>query len=82
MGKPRPGHFRPPGHGEARELAPREHQLALLIGEGLTNDEVAYEMGLTVRTVRQMATGVYHQLGLHTRGNPRVRLSLLLHGGE
>jgi DNA-binding NarL/FixJ family response regulator len=33
-------------------LTPREHQVALLVARGLSNKEVAHELGIADRTVK------------------------------
>lgn len=86
MGKPRPGHFykrsraKRTGAETVAELPPRKLELALNVGGGFNDKEIAGRMGLALASVRVMTAHLYARLGLQTWGNPRVRLALLAAG--
>jgi DNA-binding CsgD family transcriptional regulator len=55
-------------------LTAREHEVARLVARGLTNKEVARELGLTVGTVKLHVHNILQKLG------ERNRYALLLKG--
>ena len=48
-------------------LTPREHTVLRLIGEGLTNRQIADRMGLAEKTVKNYTTHLLAKLGLQRR---------------
>jgi DNA-binding NarL/FixJ family response regulator len=56
-------------------LSPRERAVALLIGGGLSNKEVARELGLSVGTVKIHVHNIFQKLGV------RSRHGLIVHHG-
>lgn len=48
-------------------LTPREHQVAAMLADGLTNQQIALRMGITTRTVANHLDRVKRKLGLSTR---------------
>jgi DNA-binding NarL/FixJ family response regulator len=48
-------------------LSPRQHEIALLIGRGLKNKEIAHELGLTEGTVKQHNHSIFMKLGTRRR---------------
>ncbi len=65
------------GAGPAQELGqltPREREIALLVGSGAANKEIASRIGVTERTVKAHLTAVFRKLGV----SDRLRLALLL----
>jgi DNA-binding NarL/FixJ family response regulator len=48
-------------------LTPREHQVALLVGRGLSNKEVACELGLSDGTVKLHMHKILEKLGVRNR---------------
>ncbi len=48
-------------------LTRREHEVAVLIGQGFTNRRIAEEIGITERTVEVHVSKVLHKLGLRSR---------------
>ena len=74
-----------PVPGEARttearrretELTPREREILVLIGEGLTNQEIADGLTLSLKTVETHRANVARKLGLRTRPE-LIRYALL-----
>lgn len=49
------------------ELAPQELQVALQVGRGLSNREIAQTLFLSPKTVEFHLTRIYRKLGLHAR---------------
>lgn len=60
----------------AVNFPPREHQVALWIGRGLTNKCIAWEMGVTERTVEAPLGNIFQK----TLANDRLELALLMKG--
>ena len=56
-------------------LSHREREVALMLGNGATHQEIADTLDITVRTVKAHATAIYQKLSL----KDRLALSLLLH---
>jgi two-component system response regulator DevR len=52
---------------DLRSLRPRERQILLCVGEGLTNRQVAERMGLTERVVKNHVSRLMTDLGLERR---------------
>ena len=50
-----------------RELAPRELEVARLAGRGVSNREIADELGISVRTVETYLYRVFYKLGVDSR---------------
>lgn len=46
------------------DLTPRLRETLMLIAEGMTNREIADEMGIAEQTVKHYARHIYHVLGL------------------
>lgn len=49
------------------ELSPRQQQVLERMANGMTNNEIAEELGVTERTVKAYAAEVYKKLGVHNR---------------
>lgn len=56
-------------------LSIREREVAVLIGDGATHQEIADALDITVRTVKAHATAIYQKLNV----KDRLALSILLH---
>ncbi|WP_294918969.1 LuxR C-terminal-related transcriptional regulator [Sulfuricurvum sp. PD_MW2] len=56
-------------------LSQREREVALLLGEGQTHQEISNILNITIRTVKAHATAIYQKLSV----KDRLALSLLLH---
>jgi DNA-binding NarL/FixJ family response regulator len=52
---------------EETNLTPREHELLKFIAQGLTNQEIAIEMALTVNTVEWYSKKIYRKLHVRNR---------------
>ncbi len=77
-------YFRRVGSGEERstydELTAREREVLQLIGEGLTNQEIADRLGVSPHTVQTHRVNIMNKLGLHNRAqlvSYAARLGLL-----
>jgi DNA-binding NarL/FixJ family response regulator len=57
-------------------LSAREREIALLVGSGASNKEVASAAGVTERTVKAHLTAIFRKLGVPDR----IRLALLVSG--
>lgn len=57
------------------ELSKREREVAVMLGDGATHQEIADTLNITVRTVKAHATAIYQKLDV----KDRLALSLLLH---
>ena len=49
------------------KLTPRERQVLEMLADGLASKEVAYELGLSLETVRSYTKRLYRELGAHNR---------------
>ena len=49
------------------ELTPRERDVVRLLAGGLSNSEIALELGVSYATVRNHLTSVYDKAGLRSR---------------
>ncbi|MER6099711.1 response regulator transcription factor [Streptomyces sp. NPDC001728] len=61
--------------GRLAELAEREREVAVAVGRGLANAEIAAELYMSVPTVKTHVSRVLAKLGL----NNRVQIALLVH---
>jgi DNA-binding NarL/FixJ family response regulator len=48
-------------------LTEREKEVLALVGKGLANKEIAYELGITERTARTHVSNILGKLGLASR---------------
>jgi pimeloyl-ACP methyl ester carboxylesterase/DNA-binding CsgD family transcriptional regulator len=53
-------------------LSPRELEVALLVGRGLTNRMIADELSISVATVERHTANIFNKLGLHSRSQVAV----------
>jgi len=56
-------------------LSSREKEVAIMLGDGATHQQIAETLNITVRTVKAHATSIYHKLDV----KDRLALSLYLH---
>jgi DNA-binding NarL/FixJ family response regulator len=59
----------------SKVLSPRERQIALLVGRGLSNKDVAHELGLKPGTVKTHVHNIIQKLG------EKSRYTLIVHHG-
>jgi two-component system nitrate/nitrite response regulator NarP len=57
-------------------LAPREREIAALVGKGMRNRDIAAALGMTEGTVKMYLHTIYQKLGIENR----TELALLAHG--
>jgi two-component system, NarL family, response regulator DevR len=57
------------------DLGPREQQVLLLIGEGMTNRQIAEHLHLAEKTVKNYVSGVLAKLGLEHRTQAAVYIT-------
>jgi DNA-binding NarL/FixJ family response regulator len=57
----------PTGHPKFAALSSRERQVLAFIARGLSNDEIATEMRISEKTVRNHASNVFDKLGVWSR---------------
>jgi len=53
-------------------LTPRQEQILVLIGEGMTNREIGARLGVAEKTVKNSVTGLLACLGLQRRSQAAV----------
>jgi DNA-binding CsgD family transcriptional regulator len=51
----------------SKVLSPRERQIAVLVGRGMSNKDVARELGLRVGTVKIHAHNIFQKIGVRSR---------------
>jgi len=61
--------------GLLSNLTQREYEIAVRIGNGENNKQIAKSFGITERTVKSHLTGVYHKLGVTDRLNLALIIS-------
>lgn len=61
----------PRGSGSLGSLTERERQVALLIGQGLSNRDIADALVVSLRTAEAHVTHVLNKLGLRSRTQRR-----------
>ena len=50
-----------------RELSPRQHQILLLIAQGIRNRDIAKRLGISPNTVRNHVVDIFDKLGVRDR---------------
>lgn len=63
-----------PGHLALEQLTPREQEVALAVGRGISNKEIAQELEITERTVKAHLSAIFEKLGIRDRLQLVVRL--------
>ena len=51
----------------AMRMTAREREIALLVGDGLTNQDIATRLGISTRAVRSNVQNILEKMALHTR---------------
>ncbi len=64
---PRPEQQPPPAAERTGMLTPREREVALLVGRGLTNRQIAQELSISGNTANNHVAKILKKLGLHSR---------------
>jgi DNA-binding NarL/FixJ family response regulator len=64
-----------PDQPPTETLTPREQEVALLVGRGLTNRQIAQELVLSEHTVHHHVTNILKKLNLSSRQQVASRLS-------
>jgi DNA-binding CsgD family transcriptional regulator len=67
MGLAQPDGDRPIGVDGIRALSPREREVARMIGEGLTDKQIAVRLAVELSTVRTYLNRIFDKLGVHRR---------------
>ncbi|MFZ1904650.1 MAG: response regulator transcription factor [Steroidobacteraceae bacterium] len=67
------------GRASALPLSRRELQIAHLIDRGLTNKEIARQLGIETATVKNHVHNLCEKLEVHRRGQATARIRALLH---
>lgn len=62
-------------HHALEQLSLREREVAVLLAQGMTHNEVAQKLTITVRTIKAHCTSIYEKLQV----KDRLALSVLLH---
>ena len=68
------------GHPKGMPLTDRQRYVVTAIAHGLTNQEIADELGLSLETIRYYRSAAYRRLGVHTSSQAvraAVRLGIL-----
>src|SRR5690606_18148167 len=63
---------RPEDHTSVELLSERERQVLARISQGMTNDEIAAELAITPRTVRNHLANIYAKIDVHSRAEAVV----------
>jgi ATP/maltotriose-dependent transcriptional regulator MalT len=64
---PAPAPSREPARAKLPKLTPRQQEIARLVADGLTNQQIADELGVKVKTVEMHLTRAYSRLGVNGR---------------
>lgn len=67
-------------HGQVAELSPRELTVARMVGEGLTDKQIAQQLGVELSTVRTYLTRAFDKLGVKRRGGVAAAIGRLRGG--
>jgi DNA-binding NarL/FixJ family response regulator len=56
------------------QLTPREYQVAMLVARGLSNGEMAHQLGISLGTVKLHMHRVIHKLGVKSRSEAMLMI--------
>lgn len=70
-----------PSRGLLNILTPREYDIAVRVGSGDNNKQIANSCGITERTVKAHLTGIFNKLGVSGRLNLALLISAEERGG-
>lgn len=59
-------------------LTPQQHKILLMLGEGLLNKQIAYELGLTESTIKSHTSILFLKLGVKNRTQAVIALNEML----
>ena len=65
----------PRAQANTAELTPQEHSVAVLVGSGLTNRDVAVQLVVSIKTVEFHLTHIFAKLGMHSRSQLALRMA-------
>ena len=74
-GDDRPDDRRDAARARIAALSPRQHQVLLLMAEGLLNKQIAWKLGLSERTIKMHRSALLRSLGLETTADA-IRLAV------
>jgi LuxR family maltose regulon positive regulatory protein len=60
---------------DVETLSPREHHILTLISQGLSNKEIARNLGITAETVKSHVKNIFAKLGVQNRAQAASRLA-------
>jgi pimeloyl-ACP methyl ester carboxylesterase/DNA-binding CsgD family transcriptional regulator len=66
-----------PGRSAVEHLSLRERQALALLCEGISNTQIAWELGISEKTVRNCLSRLYEKLGVHSRAAAIVQAQRL-----
>jgi DNA-binding NarL/FixJ family response regulator len=52
---------------DGERLSPREREVAMLIGRGLSNRQIADDLSISIATVERHTANIFNKLGVHSR---------------
>lgn len=58
-------------------LTPQQFRVSTMVSQGLLNKQIAYELSVTEATIKAHMTEIFRKLGVHSRTQAAVALSLL-----
>ncbi len=57
-----------------RILTPRESEIATLVATGASNKEIAYQLAISIKTVKNILTGVFVKTGARSRTELAIQI--------